>query len=96
MTMLFRPEQSLNASIPMDVTESGMTMSVSPVRPSKAFLPILVTESGMTVVLHPTTKVLVLVKTTALQSPRESKVEFPSETSIRANSEHPANASPVA
>lgn len=40
-------EQSENALLPMDVTESGMVTSVSPRQNRNAECPILVTESGI-------------------------------------------------
>ena len=78
--MEFRPVQSENADLPIQVTLLGMVMEFRPVQPMNAEFPIPVTLLGITVFLHPVISVLYSVSMIALQLFRESKTEFPFST----------------
>ena len=91
-----KPEQSLKASSPIDVTELGMVRDVKPEQLSKASFPIDVTSSGITVLLHPLINSLAEVFIIALQDSLESYTGLPSSTIIDVKPEQPQKAhSPI-
>ena len=91
-SIVVRPEQYQNASLPMLVTELGMVTLVRPEQPENALSLMLVTEFGITVFLHPTINVFVFVSIIALHLSRESYFVFPDSTFIDVKSEQPEKA----
>ena len=94
MTVFNKPHLS-KAEVPMVFTPSGMVTSVID-DALKALFAMAVTDAGIMVVLHPTISSLSLVLIIALQLSRESKVVFPSATTIDSMLEQPWKAqSPI-
>ena len=68
------------ASMPIQVTLSGIVIEVKLLQPQKASSPMHVTLFGMIVFLQPTTRVFVFVAIMALQLLRESNFGLPFST----------------
>lgn len=76
----------------MQVTSSGIFISLKLIHSRKADCPMLVTPSGMTVFWHPKISVLLFVSINALQFSRLSYAVFPASTFIVSRPLHSPNA----